>query len=331
MRRWLVQVCIVAGCGHDPTATTDAKHGDGSIGDAGSDLSHIALSAGWSVEVWRDVAPLVPYVDQQFVDGTEIYSNQIGGPFAISGAMGESLGVLAGRTIVSLTATTFALHDYGRHAPNTSPFPDEISSAVWKDNSLALTSTSLDGGDGVFTIASDWTIAVALTTNNVRHIALDPTGAFDAIGTPGLYFGDMNGVYRLAGRILIVPSQDAASVHVVGDKILYTSRASDTSADLYAIASTTHTQKLILHAEVIDLGEGPTPAGYLGWAVLDTHRLGRIDASDTGFEEAASTTGDWVWTGAMAPPQGHALGDATYVVESNRVLNVDRVLRFTHP
>lgn len=281
--------------------------------------------------MFRDLAPLVPYVDQQFVDGTETYSNQVGAPFAISGSLGESLGVVGGRAILSLTATTFALHDYGQHPANTLPFPDFISSAVYKDNSLALSSTSANGGDGVFTIASDWTIANALVDNNVRWIALDATGAFDAIGTPGLYFGDMSGVFRLAGDLKIVPSTDATSLHVIGDSILYVHRVSDTSADLYQIASGSHAQTLLLHATVIEVGEGPTSAPYLGWAVLDAARLGRVDPTSTeGFTEVASTTPDYAWFGAMAPPAGHALGDATYVVESNRGLGVDRVLRFTH-
>lgn len=327
-------VCLifVVGCGHDPTTTTDAAgHPDGT-GSGSADLSHITLAPGWNVEVFRELAPLVPYVDQQYVDGPEVSSNQIRAPFAISGAMGQALGVVSGRAIIALTATTFALHDYGQHVPNAPGLPDLISSAVWKDNSLAVSSSSANGGDGVFTVASDWTISVALINNNVRQLALDPTGGFDAIGTAGLYFGDQSGVYRLAGKVLIVPSSDASSLHVAAGSLIYVHRLSDQAADLYQVATGTHTQTLLLHAAVIEVGEGPTTSPFLAWAVLDAARLGRVDPTDpAGFGEVASTTPDYTWFGAMAPPAGHALGDATYVIESNRALGVDRVLRFTHP
>ena len=307
----------------------DASHADATHG---ADLSHITLAAGWSVEEFRDLAALYPYVDQQFVDGPETYSNQVARPFAIAGGMGESLGVVAGRAILSVTATTFAVHDYGHHAPNTPPFPDHISSALWRlDDTLSVTSSSANAGDGVFSISSSWSITPAYTTNNVRDVALDPDGGFDAVGAPSLYYGDMSGVYRLFGNVMIVPSSDATSLHFVDGALIYVHSTSDASADLYQVASMTHTQTLLLHAGAIDLGEGPTPAPYLAWAVLDAARLGRVDPTEpSGFGEVASTTPDYTWLGAMAPPQGHALGDATYVIESNRALGIDRVLRFTH-
>jgi hypothetical protein len=260
--RAAVCLILVAGCGSDPAKTADAAtHLDGS---GSADLTHITLASGWNVEVFRDLAPLLPYVDHQFVDGTEAYSNQVSAPFAISGTMGESLGIVGGRAILAVTATTFALHDFGHHAANTLPFPDLISAAVWKDNSIALSSSSANGGDGVFAIAADWTISSALVDNNVRDIALDSTGAFDSIGTPGLYIGDMSGVFRLAGDLKIVPSTDATSLVVVGNSILYVHRISDQSADLYQVTTGTHAQALLLHAAVIELGEGPTTAPLPG-------------------------------------------------------------------
>src|SRR5450432_1612872 len=128
--RWAL--VIVAACGSDPIdRPIDAATADATVDAGPPNFSYISLAPGWKVDVFRDVTPLIPYIDMQFIDGTEIYSNEIGRPFVTQGLQGDALGICAGREIAILTPSSFALHDYGKHAPRSMGLPDGISSGVW--------------------------------------------------------------------------------------------------------------------------------------------------------------------------------------------------------
>ena len=243
--------------------------------------------------------------------------------------------MIAGREIAIITDQSFALHDYGEHPPNTPPYPDAISSAAWKDNAIVLSSSSANSGDGLFTLASDWSITHTLVDNNTRVVVLDPSGMFDGVGTAGLYFGNQNGVYRLAGLHLVMALDDASSLKIHKTTMVYTNRPSELVTDLISLTSTTHIQTKLATSAEIEIGEGPpaSPTG-LGWAIVDESKVVEIDPAATGNLTQVATTSDraYSWSGVAVPSGTHPLGmdfPSLYVTENNRALNLGRVLRFT--
>ena len=327
---------LVAACGSDPVHHVDGSVPDATV-DGGVDLSYITLSPGWHAEVWRDLTALIPYVDMQFIDGTEIYDNGIASPFVVQGVQGNSLGIVAGRDIDLVTDSSFVVHDYGEHAPNTTGLPDDISSALWMADTIVLSSSSLNAGDGVFTIAADWSIAQTLVTNNTRRVALDPTGAFDAIGAPRIYYSDQAGVYRLAGGTKIFAVDDGTSMGFHGSTLVYTNRLSDTEVDLYSTTDVAgaHPMTLLATSTEIGIGEGaPESQTGLGWAVIDEAAVSQIDTNVAGnlAQVAKTTDANYDWTGVCVPPSTHPLGQkfpSLYVTEVNRTSGLQRILRLT--
>jgi hypothetical protein len=327
----VLSIVLLAACGRggfDPV--------DGADGTTPPDLTHVQLATGWSVSVFHDFSQEHPYNDTEFPDPPELYSNAPVKAFTLSLPYPQAIGVCAGRDILVITATGIEIHYYGMHPPNDMNLPDGINGAVWTNPRLLVTSTSSMGGDGVFWIAGDWTISPIVNPNNTRDITFDAAGGFDSVGVGQPYYGDMTGVYLLGPpSVLIVPSGDAASLHVAGDVLLFTDRHTDVDSDLVSVASGTHATTVLATASAIQLADGDATAPALGWATIDNKQLVEVIPGSAPFEAIAETTDPlYTWMGAAIPPPSHPLGTpwpSIYLIESNRALGIDRLLRFTMP
>lgn len=315
----------MAGCGRTGFAQQDSI--------ASPDLSHIRVAPGWSAAVAYDFSTEHPYVDVDFVDGAEMYSNGPGKAFTLSLPYAQGIGVIAGRDILVITKG-LEIHSFGAHPPNTAGLPDELTGAVWANPTLLATSSSLNDGDGVFGISANWTISQINTNNNMRDVTYDLAGGFDGVGVGAAYYGDITGVYRLGPPdVMVATSVDASSVHVAGDALLFVDRRSDTDADLVSVASTSHTTTVLATSATIQLADGDALAPQLGWATLSHKQLVEIVPGAAPFQSIAETTDPlFTWQGAAIPPPSHPLAmpwPSIYLVESNRALGIDRLLRFT--
>jgi hypothetical protein len=105
-----------------------------------------------------------------------MYSNQPDGVFVLRPPFAEALAVISGRAVFELTATSFTVHDHGKHAPNTAGLPDHIRDGRFVPDldatgpALLLASSSDLGGDGTFRVTPAWAISSDRTTNNTRAI-----------------------------------------------------------------------------------------------------------------------------------------------------------------
>jgi hypothetical protein len=339
MRPWLLLVvagaCGRGGFGIVPDGGDDADAGSTTDGDVGPDLSHIAVSPGWTVEVFRDFSADHVYVEDDFLEATSIYSNAPIDLFVLHPPFPEALGMLAGRHVVVIDELRYEAHDYGQHLPNTPGLPDRLRGAVWTPEGIRVTSSSEGAGDGLFAIATDWTITQLASDNNARDVTWDAEGTFDALGTPRLYYGHDMGVMRGDANMTepeTIVGGNVHSLNIVGDVLVLT-RTTTGGMALRRIESTTHSASIVTMSELIMLADGAAPPTALGWVVVDGKRLARANASAaTPFTPIADTLDpDYVWWGAAVPPPTHRLGTpwpSLYVIESNRALDIDRILRF---
>ncbi|MFT3693937.1 MAG: hypothetical protein QM831_12400 [Kofleriaceae bacterium] len=338
---------VVAACNNQPAShSADAANPrDGIVfEDAPSptDLSYITLDPGWTVEVWRDVTTELPYVDADFTDGTEVYSNIISRPFLLSGTtFGDRLGIVSGRRMAIFDGVSFELHDYGQHAPNTPGVPDALSSVAQNNTSLYVTSTSANGGDGIFSVAADWTISSLTVINNTRYIVVDGKGTFDNAGVLEVYYGDLTGVTRLGAGTKIVTSTDANSLAINNGTLIYVEYEAEDMATVYSVASATmvggmHTKVPAFTSTDVLIGPGPpATSGKFGWAVVTSNVITEVGGPVTGNIPdgvAVSSDAAALWTGVLSVPTGHPLynnGPTLFVTEYNTTVNRSRILRLT--
>lgn len=335
------QVCLpFAGahaCDADPPPPDDAAN------DAPSDLAHVRPAPGWAASVFHDFSARFDHVPIDFVDGPEMYGNEPDSLFVLRPPFAEALAVVAGRVVIELTAATYTAHDFGQHAPNTPGLPDHLRAGTWVpdlDNagpSLLLVSSSANGGDGTFRVTPAWTITSDRTTNNTRGILWDATGRFDGLPAADGYLGTMGGLVRRStgsAGAAIVPG-DTKTMHLAGDDLLVT-RQLATSVQLLQITTGTHAEKPITERAFVELAEGPAPAPYLAWAILDSSVLVLIRA-DGILEIVAESTDpayEWQAAAAAAPPHalaGTAAAPIVYVLEGNRARDIDRVIAIHRP
>jgi hypothetical protein len=177
-----------------------------SCGRVGFDAVGDGDVAGVTPTVLVDFTNIVPYVGSDFVDddGT-VLDNSPHGLAALTAPFSVGFAVAAGREVIEIPLTGSAVaHDY-RPATAGSSGPDEIvelTQADLPDTGPALWAAgeSLLDGDGLYALGSDWSITRDNPANNVAGLAYDPTGAFDGLGTPQLYFTAGNeGAYRRLG------------------------------------------------------------------------------------------------------------------------------------
>lgn len=100
-----------------------------------------------------------------------------------------------------------------------------------------------------------------------------------------------------------------------------------------AMAAGMYPETQLAQAGRVVLGEG-TPPGAQAWAVIDNARLAAVTATNDIDTIAESIDPAYQWRSAVSPPPGHPLATApniVYVLEGNRVLDIDRVLVLTKP
>jgi hypothetical protein len=313
----------------------DAAQGDGDSME--SKLPYVTFADGWSGDVYTDFSSTFTLVPQEFVDGAETYDNLPDAMFTLRAPYPEELCVVAGRKLLELASTGVIEHDFGNHAPNTLNLPDAIRSGVWASSvnggnpAIVITSSSAAGGDGVFTLSTQWVSTTQNPQNNVRAFAWDPVGAFDAVGAAEGYMATANGVWRYSTSTQVFAGDTNTAVVVGSDMYLTRTITIDTDVRVIRVSSMSggmYPEAQLAQATTARLGEG-TPVGGVAWVVLDRNRLARITSSGTLETVATSTDADAKWYAAVTPPPGHPLATApsiVYVLESNVAASRYRVL-----
>lgn len=326
----LLGVLLVAGCGR---VGFDAR-GHADDPDA-NPLPHVTLEPGWSAGVFHDFSAKHDYRAVDFVDGNEMYDNAPSSLFVLHAPFPQVLGMTAGRVFVELGATTYVAHDYGRHAPNTAGLPDELRGGTFVDSLdnlgpvVLLASSSDNGGDGTYRVKPDYSIATDLVANNTRGIVWDGAGAFDARGTPDGYLLTSFSLTRRSDVTTQAPGDVKTGRIVDSDLLVTRTVVIDVDERLVRIASATHAETELHTATAIELGEGSPPSPYFAYAIADRRRL--MMFGPDGPRTVAEVPAGYTLEAATAPPSGHPLAGAVYVLEANRALDLDRVLVLTPP
>lgn len=343
--RCLVLVCMAAtGCGKvEPRAAgdggpqSDARPPD----DATSELdSHLHVASDWSIKPLVDLtAAGFVYNESDFMDSGMV-SNQPGYVAALYPPFSSSLAVLAGRTIIEIAADGSAVfHSFAPSAPDMGG-PDMLGRATFANlgqnqTGLWVTSSSTGGGDGLYLIDAQWLPSRLSSENNVYALALDPTGAYNSVGSPALYVSvGVTKVERWT-TALTAGFTAAAGVDefaVASGALFMTTEATDTAPvelDRVGPGADPVVANLTLSSDIV-LAEGATEHGL--FAILDDAALVTVSQTDGAFTKDAWTTDmDWRWRSVSAPRDGHPLAGKLIVLESNRKLNRDRLLLVTPP
>ncbi len=331
------QACVPAAgghvCGEPGSGGDDAPPG----GDGGPDappgeLDHIRTAPGWKARVFHEFSSRFTYVPIDFVDDNEMYSNQPDSLFVLRAPFAEALAVVAGRVVIELTASTYTAHDYGGHAPETPGLPDNLTSGTYVPDldgagpAVLVTSSSRHAGDGTFRVTPAWAISSDRTTNNTRGILWDAAGVFDELGLSEGYLGASNGVFRRdAAMGPAILAGDTKTMHLAGLDLLLT-RHLATSVQLVQVTTGTHAERTLAERTMIELADGPAPAPHLAWATLDLAQLALVRSDGSLEMVAESTDAAFTWQAAAAAAPPHELAGPVYLIESNRALDLDRVI-----
>lgn len=331
-------VLLCAACGRVGFATSqDAAGHSGGDGAADSD-SHLHTAGGWSIAQFVDLGAGFSYVQHDFVDGngSVVRDNAPSYIAALSPPFTAELAVIAGRSVIEIAADGHMTpHDYRPATPDMAG-PDVPGRMTYADlgggdAALWLTSSSVNGGDGLYRIAPDWSMQPIHDTNNIYALVFDAAGSFDAQAAPGLYFVARQQLSRqitgvaTALKTALPPSVD--DLAVVGNALYFTVET-QTQIGLYRLGpGAGYLQNQLTDASSTDLAlaEGPADAGL--FAIRDDAALVRVDPASGSFTQVAwSDDADWVWRAACVPRAGHRLAGHVIVIESNRVLDRDRLL-----
>jgi hypothetical protein len=325
---------VLAACGRVGFAQKDAS------ANPNPELPYIELAPGWSAAVFNDFSDEHSYIDIDLVDPPEMYSNAPASLFVMSSPYPSALAVVAGRDVIELTSSTYAIHHVGATTtPNQTGVPDELTNGVFVPGAtpyVLLSSSSATLGDGTFRMTTQWQVSSDTSTNNTRCVAVDATGSFDAgtAAVPEVYYGSDSGVWRRSTQSQLFVG-DSKTLKAAGGSLLVTRAIGPGDQRLVKVDSFTagmYPETELARSSLIELGEGEPPGG-IGWAVFDSSRL--VSVTATGVVEIARTSdASFNWEAAATPPAGHALATAqniVYVLESNRTLDTDRILVLTSP
>jgi hypothetical protein len=300
-------------------------------------LAHVQLASGWTATLLVDLTGIVPYRADDFDDGSnEVLDNA---PIAVAtlyAPFAASVAVSAGRDVIELASDgTPTVHDYRPATPDTTG-PDQCAHLAFGDTpdvgaQLWIGASSQGNGDGLYRVdPATWAITRDAMNNNVNGLAWDATGAYDATGTPAMYFVDQNDVYRRDGAAgsatPIVGEANTMDTIVVSASDLFVENeltAQDTSEEIDRIDSSTHALRTVVTGTAFHVvEEGPLSATSV-IAIRDAATLASY--ADDGTEQAiaSSTDPNWVWQSASAPQPPHPLAGGYVVLESNRTLDRD--------
>lgn len=324
--------------GYDPSAVAD----DAAPAIDASTTDHIRLADGWTASVWRDFSEVIDYREQDYFDGDEVYSNAPLVLFQLAPPFVDGVGVMAGRLIVELSADgTTTEHDYRPLMVNTPGQPDHMSDAVqipsWRarDASILVSSTSDLQGDGVFLLAQDWALSRVGGYNNVRSVAFDGAGNFDAVGAPEIYWGAHFGLWKYAEPMpeKIINGDVVSAAIQPSNTILAVRRVTNEArVELLKVDSGTHNELLIgvYNGSRMPIVRG-TVTSQGATFVRTNSELVEIAAASDDIIIASTLDPDWKWMSAIRVSSGPLAFDGFYLLERNPALNVERVLRIHAP
>ena len=305
---------------------------------------HLHASPGWTIHVLADLTGAVPYNANDFTDGTttmETLDNAPNGISALYAPFTASFAVTAGRSIIEVSGTgATTVHDYRPAMPDMTG-PDNLGPLAFgapadTGPKLWAGAVSLNGGDGVYTFDEAWAIKRDNVLNNIAGVSFDPAGIFDTTNIAVIYFIDQAGFERrdtATTHTLISPSQsDHADIAITQDAIYSAFYPMAGGAQLVRIASGTHAVTTIDTAVTsFDVAEGGpiTATGVI--ALRDETEL--VIYADDGTSQLGANTTDpaWAWRGLTTPRAPHPLAGSFVVLESNRTLDIDRLLVVTPP
>lgn len=301
-------------------------------------FSYIQLAPGYRVSLHQDFSASFTFDANDFMEDTEVHDNQPRYLFSLGAPFPSTIGVIAGREILLLDGESVEVHDFGNHPRNMIGQADNLTGAVLVPDfggpsgpaALVVSSSSEDGGDGLFAINTEWGISQDLVQNNTRSVLYDPTGAFDGLNGPQRYLGHQFGLIRRSDQAVIANSGDYRSMRLVGGT-MYVTKGVETGEQLVTIASTTHAQIVLAERTTLRLADGIALPGSIAWAIANSSQLVLVRSDGTLDVVAELTDPAYLWTSATAPPAGHPQAGRVYVLESHRGNDVDRVLAIDLP
>jgi hypothetical protein len=325
----------------------------------------LSLPSTWDVDIFWDFSTSFVYQTQDFIEDctlatTAPVTNEPGYLFLLVGAGAEGLGVLAGRSVLELRLPgTYVDHSY-KPAQCNQTGPDVLTRAYATPSTtigggsgaaVFVTSSSASSGDGLYKINSSWTIQRLVNLNNSRTVFVDETGAYDAQGAQSLYWGSDADLRRFVPATPSTPFVTLTGELFAecsplsgGDLLCSTASGSTvTSRSLVRFAAASpHTRTVLVNDttspfDFYRLIQGRfTGQTTLGYAVLNSNsspQLKEVFASGTPPTVASTADSSWRWWPGVIPPSTHSLGTtkALYILEGNRVLDIDRVIKFSPP
>ena len=304
-----------------------------------TELAHVTVAPGWTKAVYVDFSADFTYNLADFIDGDAgefTVDNQPRGIAVLGAPFAEILAIGAGRSIIELSTTRYIAHDFGMHPPNGSPADDFSGMAFVADipsvgPRIVVGSSSPGGGDGIYHVNVMWSIARDMTNNNVRAFMWDTAGA--VVGTPDNFVGTGGGMVRRSNMAVSVLAGDIRSLVTIPGGVVVARELVENDVRLIRASwtGTVFTEaELAVHQSIV-FANGDRPSTALAWAVFDRASLVEVAADGTASPIATSDDPAFTWADATVPVIGHALAPARsiYVLESNRALDVDRVLVFT--
>jgi hypothetical protein len=299
--------------------------------------AHVQVGPGWTVTTLVDLTGVVPYNPNDFQDGTsETLDNSPISIAALYPPFTETIAVGAGRSLIVVDAAGHAtVYDYRPAAPDTTG-PDELAHLVFgapADTGPALWvgASSQGNGDGVYYISPvGWQITRDAANNNVNGIAWDATGAFEAVGTPSIYFIDMSAVNRRTGAgasVSIYPQPNSMGYLAMTATALFVENGPNSGPlDLDRILATSHTLQVLATSFDFRVAEGAPTDATTVITIRDTTALASYAFDGTSQDLAWSIDPDWSFVAASAPQPPHPLAGSYLVLEWNVTLEQTDIL-----
>jgi hypothetical protein len=345
----------------DSGGVDSGSEDSGTVGDAAPDAPMpplvdlpgelATLPVGWGADVWNDFSDDYTYVDVQYLDVTYPMNNRPHHMALLSAPFEPGIALVGTWEIWEVRAPDVFVSHFYYPGSDDGPGPDALFDAAWcgawmgSAPGLCVAAGSQNGGDGVYRVEADWSISRISSDNNVGDLAFDPTGAFDAIGAPTLYWSGPDGLRRFGESVFYPGMLNGAFTEILpsGDILTMNTNTSTDERRLVILESTSHDETVVdsnsdttipsvarQHAGVYAAVAGDVSrlAGF-AYAIRETRDLLEI-AADGSFTVIASAGEGWRWTHALVPPASHPLGSEApviYVLEFDPTREVNRIIR----
>lgn len=336
VRCWVLVFACVA-CGRlgfkDPGGDGGTEIDDPADPDQ---LVHLHAADGWSIAPLVELTPYFDYNPADFVD-TDTLSNEPSYVAALYSPFTASLAVIAGRSLIEIPEVGDPVErTYKPTSPDTSG-PDRPARATFADlgggvSGLWLSSSSSNGGDGLYLVSADWRITRINAVNNVYALGSDPGGGYGNVGTPLLYVGtEQTNIERQNQGSLVQAIAEPAAVDDIamhGDSMFVTLEGTNQLVLDRLVVGQSPIE--LARSTSLVLAEGPIEQAMYG--IKDAAQLVTISQTSGAFEKAAwSDEPHWAWRAVSAPHADNAYAGKLIVLEVNRALNRDRLLVVTPP